>query len=275
MPKKLTVSIIIPCYNEEKVIKDCLEHVAAQNVAPDEVILVDNNCRDDTVKIARKFPFVTVIREKSQGLIPARNKGFEYAKGDILARIDADTHIGPNWVRTVRDNLADKDVQGVTGPAKAIVEIHLPFVYSKLWTRLYFNFIRTFHGLDVLWGPNMAIKKKAYKKIKPRLSDDSAQVHEDQDMSILMHKNGLGIKILPELEASVDGIRAADVRKILEYDKRRKRTFNLHKKTGNIENKKLNVKDRLVLAAMFPMGLWVAIQGAAYNLESWLGLRRS
>jgi glycosyltransferase involved in cell wall biosynthesis len=248
--------------------------VAAQSVAPIEVILVDNNCTDGTVRIARQFPFVTVIREKRQGLIPARDKGFDYAKGDILARIDADTRIGPDWVKTVRTGLSERSVHAVTGPAKAIVDIHLPFLYSKLWSSVYFKFIRRSWGIDVLWGPNMAIEKKAYKKIKSGLSKDSTEVHEDQDISILMHKKGLGIKILPGLNASVDGSRAADIRKILEYDQRRRRTFKLHNQAGNIKRKKLGTKDRLVLAAMVPLGIWAMAQGVMYNLESWLGLRR-
>lgn len=273
MSKKLTVSLVIPVFNEERVIEECLRQVARQSVSPAEVIVVDNNCTDDTVKIARKFPFVTVIREKKQGLICARDKGFDYAKGDILARIDADTNIGSEWVRTVRDALSDKKVHGVSGPAKAIVEIHLPFLYSTIWSKLYFKFIRRNHGLDVLWGPNMAIKRKAYDKIKSELAADSHLVHEDQDISILMHKYGLGIRLLPELKASVDGSRTADIRKILEYDQRRKRTFRLHQKAGNIKPYRPDFKDRLILLAMMPLGAWLLLQGLAYNAESWLGFR--
>ena len=274
MVKKLTVSLVIPCYNEEKVIKRCLKHVAAQDAAPDEVILVDNNCTDSTVRIAKQFPFVTVIKEKKQGLISARNRGFEFANGDILARIDADTRIGPDWVRTVRKNLSGSDLHGVTGPAKAIVEVHLPFVQSTFWSKLYFAYIKTQSGLDVLWGPNMAVKKGVYKKIKKELSKDSRKFHEDQDVSILMSKNELAIKNLPGLKVSIDGSRSADIRKIIEYERRHQRTFAYHYRAGNIQRKKLGLKDGLTLAAMAPFGLWAMLQGLMYVVEARLGLRK-
>jgi glycosyltransferase involved in cell wall biosynthesis len=274
MNKKLTVSLIIPCYNEERTIKKCLEHVAAQDSAPEEVILVDNNCADKTVEIAKQFPFVTVIREQEQGLIPARNKGFEFARGDILARIDADTRICPGWVRTVRHNLSKPKLHGITGSAKSIVDIHLPFVYSSFWSKLYFKFIKTASGLDVLWGPNMAIKRNAYLKIRPELATNSTRVHEDQDISILMHKYGLAIKNLAELTAFVDGSRSADIYKIMEYNQRRKQTFERHYKSGNIKIKQLSGKDRLILIAMAPLGLWLLLQGLMYATEVKVGARK-
>jgi glycosyltransferase involved in cell wall biosynthesis len=82
-PKSPRVSVIIPCFNEEAVLANCLEALRAQTSVPLEVIVVDNNSSDKTALIAKKFG-VKVVQEKQQGLIPARNKGFSVAKGDIL-----------------------------------------------------------------------------------------------------------------------------------------------------------------------------------------------
>ncbi len=273
MSKKLTLSLIIPCHNEEKAIRGCLEHVARLDQPPEEVILVDNNCTDDTVKIARRFPFVTIISEKKQGLIPARDRGFDYAKGDILARIDADSRVSPTWARTIRYAMAEPDLQGVSGPAKSFIDVHLPFIHSQFWSRVYFRFMRATLGFDVLWGPNMAIKRGAYEKIKPQLERDSTKVHEDQDISILMHKYRMSIKFLPELRITVDGSRSADIKKILEYEKRRRRTAQLHLKAGNITPPKRDIKKILTLAALAPLGLWASLQGLLYSTEVWLGFR--
>src|SRR5262245_36697630 len=97
---KPRLSIVIIAFNEEKHIGPCLEAIAHQTVAPDEVIVVDNNSTDRTVQIASSYPFIKVIHETEQGMIPARNTGLDAAKGDLLARIDADTRIPPQWVET-------------------------------------------------------------------------------------------------------------------------------------------------------------------------------
>lgn len=49
----LTLTLVIPVFNEEHQIKGCLDAVASQTVMPDEVIVVDNNCTDRTIEIAQ------------------------------------------------------------------------------------------------------------------------------------------------------------------------------------------------------------------------------
>src|SRR5687767_1835934 len=98
MNTRLRVSLVIPAYNEESHLRACLDAVAAQTVRPFEVIVVDNNSTDTTVAIARSYSFVAVMHESQQGIVYARNAGFNAARGDIIARIDADTHLSPNWI---------------------------------------------------------------------------------------------------------------------------------------------------------------------------------
>jgi len=87
------LSVIVCCYNSSKFITACLEHIACQNLdgITLEVILVDNNCTDDTVNIALQAwrtcgsPFILrIIEEKVSGIAYARKKGVLEAKGEIL-----------------------------------------------------------------------------------------------------------------------------------------------------------------------------------------------
>src|ERR1019366_8076903 len=89
--KHMRVSLVIPAYNEKHHIKACLDHIASQRVVPYEVIVVDNASTDKTAAIARSYDFVTLITEKRQGVVFARDTGFNLARGDIIGRIDADT----------------------------------------------------------------------------------------------------------------------------------------------------------------------------------------
>jgi len=100
--KPLTLSIIIPVYNEQSHLKTCLESIAWQTEPPDEVIVVDNNSLDNSVEIAKEFSFVKVITEKRQGVLWARNKGFNKATSEIIGRIDADSILSENWCENVR-----------------------------------------------------------------------------------------------------------------------------------------------------------------------------
>src|SRR5688500_17107775 len=95
--KKLRASVVIPVYNEADSLDLCLSAIAAQTTQPFEVIVVDNNSTDTTAEIAASYPFVRLVYESRQGVVHARNTGFNLAQGDIIARIDADTVIESGW----------------------------------------------------------------------------------------------------------------------------------------------------------------------------------
>ena len=107
---RLKLSLIVIAYNEEAVIGKCLEAISKQTIMPYEVIVVDNNSNDRTAEISRTFAFVKLVKETSQGMIAARNKGFEVATGDIFGRIDADTVIGPRWAERVIHDFSSYDM---------------------------------------------------------------------------------------------------------------------------------------------------------------------
>jgi len=86
------ISVIIPAANEEKTLPFCLASLKKQTFSNFEVIVIDNNSTDKTAAVAQKFG-AKVVSEKKQGIIYARERGFQEAKGEIIARTDADTHL--------------------------------------------------------------------------------------------------------------------------------------------------------------------------------------
>lgn len=188
--KPLTVSVVVPCYNEEETIAKCLESLNNQTLKPFEIIVVDNNCTDKTVEIARTFG-TRVIKEKKQGLIAARNTGMAAAKGQIIARIDADSHPAANWVETINNLMQNEDLLAVTGSGYFY---DLPFKKLAKFLRnlaaVYLN--RFLLGHDMLWGSNMAIRAEAWHQIKADLCRQS-DIMEDLDIAMhLADEFGMG-----------------------------------------------------------------------------------
>lgn len=198
------VSVIIPVYNEEDRMYDCLWAITHQVEKPHEIIVVDNNSRDQTAIIARRFKSVRVVSETKQGLTYARNKGFEVAEGDILARIDADTIVPSDWVKKVREAFElDPELAGLTGYGRTRAGVTVP-VFSDIWSWAYFTHTKAFFGHTMLWGANMAVRKTAWLKASKLCCLDDSHVHEDQDLSLALAATGARVKIDPALTVSVD-----------------------------------------------------------------------
>jgi Glycosyl transferase family 2 len=88
------LSVIVPFYNVERYIHDCLESIALQTYSDLEVVLVDDGSPDDSVEIAKDFckrdHRFHLVRQDNQGLGPARNTGVEHSSGEFIAFVDSD-----------------------------------------------------------------------------------------------------------------------------------------------------------------------------------------
>jgi glycosyltransferase involved in cell wall biosynthesis len=206
--KPLTLSIVIPAYNEESYLKACLDSIAAQTVKPLEVIVVDNNSTDRTAEIAKSYPFVTLLREKKQGVAFARNTGFNAAKGDVIGRIDADTVLNQDWVAKVCCMISDKKYDAVTGSC-AIYDLPLSsenYRVEHLFKGYLYKYQKDF---PFLFGANMAIRKSAWEDVRAELCSTKS-IFEDSDLAIHLYLSGHRIHYEPKLRASMSARRYDD-----------------------------------------------------------------
>ena len=86
MYRDLKLSLVLPCYNEEKGVETVLR-TAPECV--DEVVVVDNNCTDRTAEVARDYK-ARVVSQVIQGYGASYKKGFDAASGDVIITLDAD-----------------------------------------------------------------------------------------------------------------------------------------------------------------------------------------
>lgn len=198
-----TISVIIPAYNEEKRIFSCLKAITDQSVKPKEIIVVNNNSIDQTKAIARRFKGVKVIDEPRQGRAYAQKMGFDRASGQVLARLDADTVVPHTWVEQVAAIFAqDKNVDAITGCGQTYTGIQANWL-ACLWAQIYYMQCRAYFGCEILWGSNMAIARKAYKKAKKYLVMKK-NIHEDQDLSMALSNTKANVKVISSLSVGVD-----------------------------------------------------------------------
>jgi glycosyltransferase involved in cell wall biosynthesis len=119
MTERPRFSIVIPCFNEAGYLTDTLLSLRKQDFdGVFEVIVVDNNCTDDTAGIARDFG-ARVVAEPVPGVCNARQRGTQEARGEIVVSTDADTVHGRDWLSRIDARFrADEGVVAVVGPCR-------------------------------------------------------------------------------------------------------------------------------------------------------------
>lgn len=229
--KKLTLSIVIPVYNEEDHIQACLESIASQEQMPEEVIVVDNNSTDKTSDIAKKFPFVRLIKASKQGVVYARNTGFDAVRSDIIGRIDADTVLPADWTLQVKKAFKSKHVSAVTGPVfyydmpLSGHNHHIDHMFRKMMSKKMDKF-------PFLYGSNAALRAEAWRAVREHTCTER-HIHEDLDLAIHLQDAGYNTVYLPEMRGGVSARRYDDdLDDFARYMKMFISTYQFHDRPG-------------------------------------------
>lgn len=161
--QKFRFSVVIPCYNEQYYLIKTLKSLKAQSYDGSyEIIIVDNNCTDKTVEIAKAFN-VKIIKEKTPGVCHAREAGAKNASGEIIISTDADTVHKKDWLKTIDETFANNPgAVAVCGPCRYFDG---PW-WGKVYPLLLFIPVRIMSGLIgrpfYITATNTAFKKSAF-----------------------------------------------------------------------------------------------------------------
>lgn len=119
---KYRFSVVIPCYNEEDYIRNTILSLNNQSYSEKfEIIIVDNNCTDNTIKIVKECdPSIRIITETRPGVCSARQAGTNAAFGEIVISTDADTVFSKEWLNNINKSFKKSDTIAVTGPCRYI-----------------------------------------------------------------------------------------------------------------------------------------------------------
>lgn len=273
-----SVTVVIPAYNEESVIVQCLRALANQTVAPDEIIVVDNNSTDATAALAANFN-VKLIFEPVQGIAAARNAGFDEASSDVIARIDADTIVSPDWVETIKRTFARHDsIVGISGPA-AFYDHPFGRIADFIFNSWNLAGNRVISGSSILWGSNMALKRQAWLKVRSSVNNDN-EVWEDIDLTMRVKPFG-EIKYLRSLRVKTSARSSlVSAGELARYFARWPRTYAQFGLSYRLKSRLMYLSLSVVwLPAMLakPMTVYVESskqrqQRVQQRLRNWLGI---
>ena len=181
------ISVIIPTFNEEENIAQCLVSLSHQTIPRGEyeIIVVDGGSKDATCEIAKKYADSVVV-QTSRKVGGARNDGVMVAKGEIIATTDADCILPPGWLERIVRDFKKPGVVQVYGPVYPIEEglgnqfsLFLANTFSRIgyYSRIFYYTL----------GCNTAFRKEAFEKAGMYRCIDAGD-----DLEIAMRLKDLG-----------------------------------------------------------------------------------
>jgi len=186
------ITFIIPMFNEEIYIKKCLESIVKEAKEYDEIIVVDNGSKDNSVRLVKKFQKVKLKKLPGKSIGAVRNYGARYATGELIGFIDADCVILSGWRAKVVKlfKKTNVDVLGakykIPEDAKWIEKVWFSQTPIKAMRAKYIN------------AGNLVIKKRVFDKIEG--FDETLITGEDAELGLRLNSNGFLIINDPSIE---------------------------------------------------------------------------
>ncbi len=106
----MKLSIIIPAYNAEAYLPQCLDSILAQEHSGCEVIVVDDGSTDGTAALLERYPDVKVVHQENRGMSTARNRGLDEARGEYILFVDSDDLLTDGSLTTLVAELSGEDI---------------------------------------------------------------------------------------------------------------------------------------------------------------------
>jgi cellulose synthase/poly-beta-1,6-N-acetylglucosamine synthase-like glycosyltransferase len=193
------VSVIVPAYNEEKVVGSTVERLLESDHRDLEIIVVDDGSRDRTSEVVHnRFgndPRVVLLRTPNSGKANALNAGLTRARGEIIVALDADTQFQKDTIARLVRWFSDKSVGAVAGNAKVGNRTNMITRWQALEYIVAQNLERralaALGTLTVIPGAVGAWRRTALEAVGGFRSDTLA---EDQDLTIGLQERGYQVR---------------------------------------------------------------------------------
>jgi cellulose synthase/poly-beta-1,6-N-acetylglucosamine synthase-like glycosyltransferase len=221
--RKPLVSIIIPAYNESKVIVNCIESILSSNYDKVEIILVDDGSSDNTVELMKPYhnpPRVNVIAKPNGGKASALNLGYSQSRGEVLLFVDADGIFTPNTIEEMLRAFVDKKIGAICGMDAPVnldrLLTRLMSVQAHVGTGLVRRALSELNCLPIVSGNVGAFRRTALERTIPLIQEEDLLseikpvrnveprgpfregfIGEDLELTWRIHQAGFQVKFAP------------------------------------------------------------------------------
>jgi glycosyltransferase involved in cell wall biosynthesis len=169
---KPCISVVVPLYNSAKHLESCISALLSQTYPSSayEIIMVDNNSTDNSIKVIMKYPRIKLLSEKKQGSYAARNRGVAESKGSVIAFTDSDCIPVPEWLDRISASLDSPSVGIVQGSRFYTTESRgLLLLEAYESERAVYTFSGESAGLYYGYTNNMAVRRGVFDRCGPFL----------------------------------------------------------------------------------------------------------
>lgn len=206
MINRISVSVIIPCYNEELYIENCINSILKQDFSADqtEIIVVDGNSNDKTLQILNKFPQIKLFNNPKKIVPISMNIGIKNASGDFIIRIDSHCIYPKNYISELIKNSLKYNADNIgtvmhtipaneSTKAKAIaLALSHPLGVGNSYFRIGSSRVR-----EVDTVPFGCYRKSIFKNIG--LYDEQLIRNQDDELNGRLKQSGGKIILLPHV----------------------------------------------------------------------------
>lgn len=202
------VSVLVPVYNVEKYLRQCLDSIIGQTLSDIEIICVNDGSTDGSLEILREYEKrdgrIKIIDKPNGGLPSARNAGLDAASGEYVSFVDSDDYIQPNMLSALYANAGKTGAEIVICGANVFPETPRAdgWVYSVLSPR------RKFYekgGAELLFDDPSTrpfiwrtfVKKELIDRSGFRLNED-IHIGEDNAFQLRIYPKANGVSVIPD-----------------------------------------------------------------------------
>ncbi len=202
--KDNSISVIIPVYNAEKNIKNCIQGLLSQTVPPNQIILINDGSNDNSLRIMEEFlpsPIIEIYNQRNEGVSKARNIGLSHINSKYVAFVDSDDLVKKDYLEILLHGYdyvnTDLSISGIS-----YEDANGTKIYSDYKTGMYssFEILRSLFYENghkgYLW--NKLWKTNIIKKFNLRL-DETISMAEDLLFLVeyLQHSNKVYVSNQP------------------------------------------------------------------------------
>tara|TARA_B110000444_G_scaffold67294_1_gene63220 strand:+ start:1396 stop:2388 length:993 start_codon:yes stop_codon:yes gene_type:complete len=256
------ISIIIPFYNSEKTIKQCLKAIFKSTYKNFEVIAVSDDSKDSSLTIINKFNCKIIKLKKTRGAGYARNVGSKIAKGEYLLFIDSDVIIEKNTLSLLNKETSNKKIIAFQGVYSNKPNYKSYVTQYQQCFYIFYTWHKSIKYTSTLVTNCFAIKKKIFKKLGGFNQKIIGATSEDEEFGYKLLNKGHKIKILRKMQVTHQ----------VNYTffSFLKRSYNMYEKTiksflrNNLISKKTNQKNYKNVLLSIPLSFLIIFFLACY-----------